>query len=81
MARQTKRTRGASLRRVLTVQRLLREEAWTVAALARRLKVTPRTIFRDLGLLEDVGVIVTATEDYRQRYHYRIEAPPVSDKR
>lgn len=48
--------RNAGLRRVLLLLRQLQDQAVrpTVPELAARLQVTPRTVYRDLALLEEL---------------------------
>lgn len=58
------RPRGEPFRRLWTLVVLLRRGAWSVDALAQRLEVAPRTVFRDLAVLEAVPLPIHRIGEY-----------------
>lgn len=65
--------RNQQLARTLYLMALLQEHRWTVVDLAERLRVTRRTIYRDLEALQQVEWPVERVvgEDGIPRYHRR----------
>lgn len=57
------KTRNVGLTRVLTELRLLRRQSLTVRELANTLRVTRRTIWRDLQVLKRAGVRVRGRQE------------------